>query len=412
MQRGLHDQRLAYSIDVELAWRLAEHGLEVRYWPSARSYMTRSIELDDFCIRTEEKARAQAMMTLLHPSEELQGYARVVDAHSRWTSAEPTLADTVARARALEARVPSEWQIDDPQLAHLQRCYRAILDAFNAKGVCEALESSSAEPAVPTARVAPISGDNNGEAVAGATAPDLTVTIPVWSRTPELADMASRTVDRIWEVSRLPTEVVIIDNGSPHERHFRARVHRLPENRGVAVGWNEGIGRARAPVVAVLNSDCTVQPGWDEALCEAATTGRRIAFPYTDHGDGRGFRQPDQGGTSGWCFALTTQLFREIGPFDERFSPAFCEDTDYWHRAWEMGVELSPVPAAHVTHVRRATTGLDAHVDWLLQGHRYKYGWKHGVDPHRAPPYYNREIVEYFYRGRRTRTGKHEYASR
>ena len=28
---GLHDQRLAYSIDVEIGWRLARHGLKVLY---------------------------------------------------------------------------------------------------------------------------------------------------------------------------------------------------------------------------------------------------------------------------------------------------------------------------------------------------------------------------------------------
>ena len=31
----------------------------------------------------------------------------------------------------------------------------------------------------------------------------------------------------------------------------------------------------------------------------------------------------------------------------------------------------------------------------LLLAHRYKYGWKHGVEPLRAPPYYKRVIVEY-----------------
>ena len=67
--------------------------------------------------------------------------------------------------------------------------------------------------------------------------------------------------------------------------------------------------------------------------------------------------------------------------FDEWFNPAFCEDTDYWHRAWQMGIELSPVPAARVVHARRTTASTDSRVDMLLQGHRYKYGWKHGVDP-------------------------------
>jgi hypothetical protein len=44
-------------------------------------------------------------------------------------------------------------------------------------------------------------------------------------------------------------------------------------------------------------------------------------------------------------------------------------------------------------HARR--TSSDVGADMLLQAHRYKYGWKHGVDPDRAPPYYNREIVDY-----------------
>jgi GT2 family glycosyltransferase len=221
------------------------------------------------------------------------------------------------------------------------------------------------------------------------------VTIPVWSRTAELAAMAEATIDRIWEVARVPTEVVVVDNGSPFERPYRAEVYRYDTNRGVAPAWNAGIALASAPMYAVLNSDCVVMPGWDEALYEAASSGRRIAFPYTDHADGLGFRMPDQGGTAGWCFMLSHEVWAEIGEFDEQFSPAYGEDTDYWHRAWQLGVELSPVPAARVSHARRTTARNDPHVDWLLQAHRYKYGWKHGVDPLRAPPYYNREIVEY-----------------
>ena len=217
--------------------------------------------------------------------------------------------------------------------------------------------------------------------------------MPVWNRTAELAEMAERTVERVWEVSRIPTEVVVVDNGSPVQRELPARVHRFDENRGVATGWNTGIALARAPVVAVLNSDCLVEDGWDEALLEAATAGRRIAFPYTDHCDGRGFRMPDQAGTAGWCFVLTRAIFEEVGPFDERFNPAYGEDNDYWHRAWELGVELTPVPGARVTHPRR--TSANARADWLLIGHRYMYGWKHGVDPMRPPPYFDRKLVEY-----------------
>ncbi len=406
LRHGLHDQRLDYSIDVEMAWRLASRGLEVKYHPAARSFMARSIDFDGFSDRYEAKGRAQSAIAALHNDPELLEYTQVGGATERWREAQPTLPAIVARIHELEAALGEDGGTAggdlEPRLAELHRCYRTAFLAHNAKGMAEALDGSStpsrpgahprSEHSQPTdtkpaeTQLAELSDD-------GAETPALTVTMPAWSRTPELAEMAARTVERVWEVARLPCEVVVIDNGSPEQRPLHARVHRFDENRGVATAWNTGFELARAPVVAVLNSDCRVEPGWDEALYEAATTGRRIAFPYTDHCDGLGFRQPDQAGTGGWCYMLTQSLYREIGPFDERFNPAYVEDTDYWHRAWELGIDLSPVPAARVVHARR--TSSDDHSDWLLTGHRYLYGWKHGVEPLGAPPYYNREIVEY-----------------
>ena len=57
LRKGLHDQSINYSIDVEMAWRLKDD-LDVRYWPEARSYMSRAMDLDDFCARMEGKGRA------------------------------------------------------------------------------------------------------------------------------------------------------------------------------------------------------------------------------------------------------------------------------------------------------------------------------------------------------------------
>jgi hypothetical protein len=88
-------------------------------------------------------------------------------------------------------------------------------------------------------------------------------------------------------------------------------------------------------------------------------------------------------------------LFTELGGFDESFAPAYFEDTDFWHRAWEMAVDLSPVPAAIVHHERR-TTG--RHVPELVQvfdRNRRRYEAKHGVARDAAPPFYAREVVEY-----------------
>jgi len=432
LRRGLHDQRLAYSIDVELAWRLAPAGLAVRYVAAARSVMARSVDLEQFCARIEAKGRAAARFAQLHDTPEIRAYTRIDRADAEW--AESARALPVWKARLAELESSGDRQAD----AALHQLYRRVFAAHYAKGVVEGLGgtavrigpgggvaaeaggvpqglSGAAAPTGPVAptvqtaarRAEPLSTPEpmaitdpprliqRAEPADRPDDPELTVTIPVWSRNEELADMAVETVERLRAVARLRTEIVVVDNGSPHQRALRADVYGYPDNRGVSVAWNAGVLLARAGVVAVLNSDCRVEPGWDEALVEAACDGRRIAFPYTDHGDGLGFRRPDQAGTAGWCFVLRRSLFDEIGPFDERFSPAFCEDTDYWHRAWELGVELSPVPAARVSHARRTTGRTDPHVDLLLQAHRFKYGWKHGVDPLAAPPYYSRPVADY-----------------
>ncbi len=393
--RGLHDQRLNYSIDVELAWRLRSSGLRMVYDASAVSLMARPIEVGAFGERCEAKGRAHATVAALHPGTEIASRLVPAGAAQLWQDKRQDVEPLRRKIETLEVSAAG----DDGVLAELHAAYRELFRILHAKGVATAAERSVDTPVLlaPATR-APAEGPepalvHDGSPADAGRPPRLSVTIPVWSRTSELADMARRTIERVWEVARVPTELVVVDNGSPVEVPLAAHVYRYPENRGVSVGWNTGIRLSSAPVVAVLNSDCRVEPGWDEALLEAASDGRRIAFPYTDHCDGLGFSRPDQAGTAGWCFALTKDIYGEIGPFDERFSPAFCEDTDYWHRAWQLGIELSPVPAARVVHARR--TSSQAGADLLLQAHRYKYGWKHGVDPERAPPYYHREIVDY-----------------
>jgi len=65
IRHGLHDQRLAYSIDIEMGWRLAPAGLRVVYDAGARSLMARSIDFEAFCRRTEAKGRAHALIATL-----------------------------------------------------------------------------------------------------------------------------------------------------------------------------------------------------------------------------------------------------------------------------------------------------------------------------------------------------------
>ena len=400
MRHGLHDQRLDYSIDIEMGWRLMPHGLKVVYDPTAVSVMARPLDFAGFCDRTQAKGKASAVIASLHPGTRIGAQLKLDEARAFYDEhrfAEEELRTTVAR---LEERCRTEGDdMSTTDLDELHESYRMMFRILNAKGIAETTGGVYAMARQPTT-VQPFENTDpellyDGSPPEASDDPVLSITLPVWSRSEKLARMVEKTVERIWEVSRVPTEVVAIDNGSDFESKLLAKVYRYPENKGVSTGWNTGIRLSTAPTFVVMNSDCMVEPGWDEALLEAANDGRRIAFPYTDHCDGKGFTTPDQGGTAGWCFMMTRAIYEEVGVFDEWFNPAFCEDTDYWHRAWQLGIALEPVPAARVVHARRTTASTTPHVDWLLLGHRYKYGWKHGVDPLAAPPYYNRKYSDY-----------------
>lgn len=395
MRHGLHDQRLNYSIDIEMAWRLMPHGLRVVYDSSAVSVMARPLDFEGFCARTQAKGKAMAVIASLHPGSDIGDQLALDDTRAFYDEhrfEEDSLRSAVT---TLESASPTDQSV----LPELHDAYRHMFRILHAKGVAETTGGVYAMPRQPTT-VQPFENTDpellyDGSPPQASDDPVLSITLPVWSRSAKLARMVEKTVERIWEVSRVPTEVVAIDNGSDYPSQLQAKVYGFPENKGVSTGWNSGIRLSTAPTFVVMNSDCMVEPGWDEALLEAANDGRRIAFPYTDHCDGHGFTTPDQGGTAGWCFMMTKAIYEEVGVFDEWFNPAFCEDTDYWHRAWQLDIKLEPVPAARVVHARRTTASTTPNVDWLLLGHRYKYGWKHGVDPLAAPPYYKRDYNDY-----------------
>ncbi len=216
--------------------------------------------------------------------------------------------------------------------------------------------------------------------------------MPVWAHTPALSAMTHRTLEIARAVRQVPTEFLVIDNGSPYPSDWPAQVHRWPENKGVAPAWNMGAEMAIADVLCFLNNDCEVTPGWDTALVACAKAGH-VAFPFTDEGDGPAM---SFGNVTGWCFVMTDETFQKVGPFDESFVPAQYEDTDWFHRAHDLGIPLTPVPAAVVKHRRKITTGAAwgaERYDWLHLANRFRYGWKHNVNPIEPPPFYSRAVT-------------------
>ena len=137
-QYGVFTRKMKRVEDVELGYRLSQHGLEIRYWPDAVSYMARPITFEQFCARQEGDGRSLAVFSRLYPVREVLDYCHVVDVENRWQAVRPTLESMTRAVAELENLIGSSPREDDQHLLQaLWELYRRSFIAFKLKGVAE-----------------------------------------------------------------------------------------------------------------------------------------------------------------------------------------------------------------------------------------------------------------------------------
>ena len=166
-------------------------------------------------------------------------------------------------------------------------------------------------------------------------------------------------------------EVVVVDDASPDETpelvaraadHLPLRSLRRDRPGGPALARNDGWRVASAPLVAFMDDDCEVTPGWLEAMLAAAerapgaiVQGRVVPHPDEAHRLGPFSRSlwieepgPYYQGTN---ILYSKALLEELDGFDADSFPSFYgEDTDLAWRAIERGVPVEWAPDALVHH--------------------------------------------------------------
>lgn len=189
-------------------------------------------------------------------------------------------------------------------------------------------------------------------------------------------------------------EVIVLDDCSPDETAQLAQVVtgvrfvRHAENLGFLRNCNAGARAARGSTLLLLNNDTSVEPGWLEALHEALDADPQVGMVGAKLLDPRG-RLQEAGGIvwkdgSGWnygrggdpaasefdylkevdycsgaCLLLPTELWRQLGGFDERYAPAYYEDTDLAFAVRAAGRKVVYQPRAAVVHLEGISHGTD-----------------------------------------------------
>lgn len=147
--------------------------------------------------------------------------------------------------------------------------------------------------------------------------------------------------------SMKPNSYVVIDNGTKCKESGVALppntdIHNFGRNIGVAAAWN-AVFRMYPDHIIISNDDVEVHVDTIEKLITAA-----------EQSDAE-FLYPDHAGAMFCVFLMKRSLIERIGPFDEKFHPAYFEDNDFHRRMKLAGVKELQVRGVSYSHVGSAS---------------------------------------------------------
>jgi GT2 family glycosyltransferase len=177
------------------------------------------------------------------------------------------------------------------------------------------------------------------------------------------------------EEAGIPSEVIVVDNASTDgtverisDLHPAARIIQAERNLGFAGASNRGATVARGEWLWFCNDDLSADPA-DLARLWAARRSDRCLVPILVGIDGlvqnSTLLQWSKGDLKviaddrersfvaypvGCCMLVSPATFSSIGGFDERYFPAYYEDTALGVSLWAHGVPVEVVSSASVVH--------------------------------------------------------------
>lgn len=189
-------------------------------------------------------------------------------------------------------------------------------------------------------------------------------------------------------------EVIIADDVSTDATEHLANyadglvICRNSVNQGFLRNCNNAARQARGEYVMFLNNDTQVTEGWLSSLVNLIESdsgigmvGSKLVYPdgrLQEAGgiiwsDGSGWNygrldDPDKPEynyvkdvdyISGAAILLSNQLWKQIGGFDTRFAPAYCEDSDLAFEVRKAGYRVVYQPLSKIIHFEGISNGTD-----------------------------------------------------
>lgn len=190
-------------------------------------------------------------------------------------------------------------------------------------------------------------------------------------------------------------EIIVIDDNSSQQdaRDLGKKIKNIhfisnEKNLGFLKNCNKGSKYANGKYIVFLNNDTFVLQHWLDSLVELIESNRNIGmvgskFIYPDgrlqeaggiiwsDASGWNYGRLDSPHKSEYCYVkevdyisgasimLSKTLWREVGGFDERYTPAYYEDCDLAFTVREKGFKVMFQPSSVLVHFEGISNGTD-----------------------------------------------------